>query len=125
MHRINKIISALVLMSGLACGLAPVKVADIKGNPERFENKQVTKPYTTTAGGGETDATGSGNRWDWTLGQTQFNWLAVDPGRQFGEVQVRLCAPDRGRQRHDDPRQPGELRAWRRGFSQLCGVGRQ
>ncbi len=34
-----------------------------------------TKPYTTTVGGGETDATGSGNRWDWTLGQTQFNWL--------------------------------------------------
>ena len=34
-----------------------------------------TKPYTTTAGGGETDATGSGNRWDWTLGADQFNWL--------------------------------------------------
>jgi hypothetical protein len=34
-----------------------------------------TKPYTTTTGGGETDATGSDNRWDWTLGQTQFNWL--------------------------------------------------
>ena len=34
-----------------------------------------TKPYTTSAGGGETDATGSGNRWDWTLGLTQFNWL--------------------------------------------------
>jgi len=34
-----------------------------------------TKPYTTTVGGGETDATGSGNRWDWTLGVTQYNWL--------------------------------------------------
>ena len=34
-----------------------------------------TKPYTTSTGGGETDATGSGNRWDWTLGQTQFDWL--------------------------------------------------
>ena len=34
-----------------------------------------TKPYTTTAGGGETDATGSGDRWDWTLGADQFNWL--------------------------------------------------
>ena len=34
-----------------------------------------TKPYTTLAGGGETDTTGSGNRWDWTLGLTQFNWL--------------------------------------------------
>ncbi len=34
-----------------------------------------TKPYTTSVGGGETDATGSDNRWDWTLGQTQFNWL--------------------------------------------------
>ena len=34
-----------------------------------------TKPYTTTVGGGEGDTTGSGNRWDWTLGQDQFNWL--------------------------------------------------
>ena len=34
-----------------------------------------TKPYTTTVGGGETDTTGSDNRWDWTLGQEQFNWL--------------------------------------------------
>ncbi len=34
-----------------------------------------TKPYTTSTGGGETDSTGSDNRWDWTLGQTQFNWL--------------------------------------------------
>jgi len=33
------------------------------------------KPYTTTAGGGETDTTGSGNRWDWSLGLDQFNWL--------------------------------------------------
>jgi hypothetical protein len=34
-----------------------------------------TKPYTTTVGGGETDATGSGDRWDWTLGVDQYNWL--------------------------------------------------
>jgi hypothetical protein len=34
-----------------------------------------TKPYTTSTGGGETDATGSDNRWDWTLGQAQFTWL--------------------------------------------------
>ena len=34
-----------------------------------------TKPYTTSTGGGETDATGSDDRWDWTLGQAQFNWL--------------------------------------------------
>ena len=34
-----------------------------------------TKPYTTTVGGGETDTTGSGDRWDWSLGQDQFNWL--------------------------------------------------
>lgn len=34
-----------------------------------------TKPYTTTVGGGETDATGSNNRWDWTLGVDQYNWL--------------------------------------------------
>jgi len=42
MHRINQVLSALVLMSALACGIAPVKVADIKKNPERFEDKQVT-----------------------------------------------------------------------------------
>ncbi len=34
-----------------------------------------TKPYTTSTGGGEGDTTGSGDRWDWTLGATQFNWL--------------------------------------------------
>ena len=34
-----------------------------------------TKPFTGNTGGGETSDTGSGNRWDWTLGQTQFNWL--------------------------------------------------
>jgi len=34
-----------------------------------------TKPYTTSTGGGETDTTGSGDRWDWTLGLDQFNWL--------------------------------------------------
>ena len=34
-----------------------------------------TKPYTTSTGGGESDTTGTDNRWDWTLGQTQFNWL--------------------------------------------------
>ncbi len=34
-----------------------------------------TKPYSGNTGGGESSDTGSGNRWDWTLGQTQFNWL--------------------------------------------------
>ncbi len=34
-----------------------------------------TKPYTTATGGGEGDTTGTDNRWLWTLGQTQFNWL--------------------------------------------------
>ena len=34
-----------------------------------------TKPYSTSAGGGETDASPSNNRWDWTLGLDQFNWL--------------------------------------------------
>ena len=34
-----------------------------------------TKPYVTDPGGGEGDTTGSGDSWDWTLGQTQFNWL--------------------------------------------------
>jgi hypothetical protein len=34
-----------------------------------------TKPYVGNTGSGEGDTTGSGDRWDWTLGQTQFNWL--------------------------------------------------
>jgi len=34
-----------------------------------------TKPYVTDQGGGETNGTGSGDSWDWTLGQDQFNWL--------------------------------------------------
>ena len=34
-----------------------------------------TKPYVSDPGGGETDATGSGDSWDWTLGQEQFNWF--------------------------------------------------
>lgn len=35
----------------------------------------VTKPYASDPGGGESDTTGSGDAWDWTLGQDQFNWL--------------------------------------------------
>jgi hypothetical protein len=34
-----------------------------------------TKPYTGNTGGGETSDTGSGDRWDWTLGTNQYNWL--------------------------------------------------
>lgn len=34
-----------------------------------------TKPYSGNQGGGETSDVGSGNRWDWTLGEDQFNWL--------------------------------------------------
>jgi hypothetical protein len=33
------------------------------------------KPYVLDPGGGETDTTGSGDCWDWTLGQEQYNWL--------------------------------------------------
>ncbi len=33
------------------------------------------KPYTGNTGGGESSDTGSNNRWDWTLGLQQFNWL--------------------------------------------------
>jgi hypothetical protein len=33
-----------------------------------------TRPYSGNIGGGES-GTGSGNRWDWTLGLQQFNWL--------------------------------------------------
>ena len=35
----------------------------------------MTKPYTGNTGGGETSDTGSGDRWDWTLGLAQFDWL--------------------------------------------------
>jgi hypothetical protein len=34
-----------------------------------------TKPFTGNTGGGEGSDTGSGNRWDWTLGKTQYDWL--------------------------------------------------
>lgn len=34
-----------------------------------------TKPYSGNTGGGETSETGSGDRWDWTLGYEQFMWL--------------------------------------------------
>jgi hypothetical protein len=34
-----------------------------------------SRPYVSDPGGGETDTTGTGDAWDWTLGQTQFNWL--------------------------------------------------
>ena len=34
-----------------------------------------TKPYTTSTGGGEGDTTGTLDRWLWTLGLDQFNWL--------------------------------------------------
>ncbi|MCB2202437.1 InlB B-repeat-containing protein [bacterium] len=34
-----------------------------------------TKPYISDLGGGEDAWTGSGDAWDWTLGQTQFEWL--------------------------------------------------
>ncbi len=35
----------------------------------------MTKPFIGNTGGGETSDTGSGDRWDWTLGLEQFNWL--------------------------------------------------
>jgi hypothetical protein len=35
----------------------------------------MTKPFTGNLGGGETSDTGTSNRWLWTLGQGQFNWL--------------------------------------------------
>ena len=35
----------------------------------------MTKPFTGSIGGGESSDVGSANRWDWTLGQVQFNWL--------------------------------------------------
>ncbi len=35
----------------------------------------MTKPYVGNTGGGEGSDTGSGDRWDWTLGQAQFEWL--------------------------------------------------
>ncbi|MGD0644668.1 MAG: Ig-like domain-containing protein [Candidatus Bathyarchaeia archaeon] len=35
----------------------------------------LTKPYIGDIGGGESSTPGSGNRWNWTLGLQQFNWL--------------------------------------------------
>jgi len=34
-----------------------------------------TKPFTGNTGGGEGSDVGSGDRWDWTLGDAQYNWL--------------------------------------------------
>jgi hypothetical protein len=34
-----------------------------------------TKPFIGNTGGGESSDAGSNNRWDWTLGLQQFNWL--------------------------------------------------
>ena len=34
-----------------------------------------TKPFTGNTGGGEGTDTGSGDRWDWTLGYDQYIWL--------------------------------------------------
>ncbi len=42
MSTTRKVICTLALVWALACGLAPVKIADIKRNPERFENIAVT-----------------------------------------------------------------------------------
>jgi hypothetical protein len=33
------------------------------------------KPFTGNLGGGEASDPGSGDRWDWTLGSTQYQWL--------------------------------------------------
>ena len=38
------------LASGLACGLAPVKVADIKANPTKYEGKTITLRGKAVAG---------------------------------------------------------------------------
>ena len=34
-----------------------------------------TKPFIGNTGGGESSDPGSGDRWDWTLGRTQYDWL--------------------------------------------------
>ncbi len=34
-----------------------------------------TKPFMGNTGGGESSDVGSGDRWDWTLGEQQYNWL--------------------------------------------------
>jgi cytoskeletal protein RodZ len=36
----------------------------------------MTKPFTGNLGGGEGSDVGSGDRWDWTLGAAQYEWLA-------------------------------------------------
>ena len=46
----KKILCALAVISALACGLAPVKISDIKQDPGRFENKVVTLRGKATGG---------------------------------------------------------------------------
>ena len=36
----------------------------------------MTKPFQSNLGGGENFEPGSGDRWDWTLGRAQYDWLA-------------------------------------------------
>ena len=72
-----------------------------------------TKPYTTSTGGGETDATGSDNRWDWTLGQTQFNWLKTTLQNSTAKYKFVFAHQIVGGNRRV---QSSELWAWRRGF---------
>ncbi len=50
MNKVKVVFCGLVLFSLLACGLAPVKVADIKRDPSHFENRTVTLHGTAQRG---------------------------------------------------------------------------
>jgi hypothetical protein len=50
MKMISTVACSLALLSLLGCGLAPVKVGDIKRDPSRFENQTVTLSGTAWRG---------------------------------------------------------------------------
>ncbi len=50
MKTMRSVVCGFALLSLLACGLAPAKVADIKRDPSHFENKTVTLHGTAKQG---------------------------------------------------------------------------
>ena len=64
----------------------------------------------------------SGDRWDWTLGLTQFNWLKTTLQNSTAKYKFVFAHQIVGGNSLQS--RSGELRAWRRGFRQPGRVGR-
>ena len=79
-----------------------------------------SRPYVSDPGGGETDATGTGDAWDWTLGQTQFNWLKTTLTNSTAKYKFVFTH----NMTTDGSEQSGGLRPGRRKSRALGRVGR-